>query len=371
MQVNNLIVGQSYKYKELCELIGIEPKTGNTKNSQLKELATVVNYEKNGVRFLIKEIYREKKEKMDKRRNGNNNEISKHIQYSLACLLSKKPAPKDGGLGLSLNRFQLYEYLGLSNDKFGNAFINKKSHADNLYVSEMAVIECMNYTYHRLYTRLDSAFESFMKKRSGFIINKGYKLKFSDIVYKTADSEEMGMIADVENKVLTCMGLKNKRDLLFVKKDEENKFYEFKNQVISKLKEDFPLHFESLKSYSDAFVFHYTQRAAIRIKEQMEQEFGFSEETIKADLNNLLSDSLDQTIVKRHEKAKEENKPAFGDVIIADKFIDKYRIDDRYIEEQKRVKDSVIKIKTEQLSFDTIQNEENTIIENSEEYIPF
>ena len=43
MKVENLIVGQVYKYKEICELIGIEPKTGNTKIKQLKELATLVD----------------------------------------------------------------------------------------------------------------------------------------------------------------------------------------------------------------------------------------------------------------------------------------------------------------------------------------
>ena len=39
------IIGQELKYKDLCDKIGIEPKTGNSKESQLKELALICDYD--------------------------------------------------------------------------------------------------------------------------------------------------------------------------------------------------------------------------------------------------------------------------------------------------------------------------------------
>ena len=64
MQVENLKIGQVYKYKEICEIVGIEPKTGNTKIKQLKELATLVDYEKQGTKFLIKRYIKRLRRKL-------------------------------------------------------------------------------------------------------------------------------------------------------------------------------------------------------------------------------------------------------------------------------------------------------------------
>ena len=57
-------------YKELCKLLEIEPKTSNSKKAQLKELETYVDYEKQGVKFVIKKIYDKQKVKEDGRVGG-------------------------------------------------------------------------------------------------------------------------------------------------------------------------------------------------------------------------------------------------------------------------------------------------------------
>lgn len=348
MKVENLTVGQEYKYKELCEVIGIEPtkKANNQRNAQFKELATRVDFELvgkgKGAKYLIKEIYIMAKEKQDKRKLGNNNELSTHIQYSLVCLLNKMPEPTEVR-GVGLNRFQLYLALGMSNEHFGNAFINKKNHAENIYASEQAMIECFDYTYQRLYARLDSAFESYMKKSSGFTITKGYRFALDSENYQVADKIEEGIIADVEDLVLQEFGVRNKRDLIFTKKDENNRYPEFKARVIAKLKEEFPIHFEDLIAYSDAFIFAFTKRAITRVKNRMEKEYGLNEKTIKGELNKLLLSSLDKTIEGRHQKTVEKYSSGWGEKFIPK--IEEYRMKDTYVDEQKRVRDSIVKIK--------------------------
>lgn len=354
MKVEKLIVGQEYKYKELTEALGVKYLGGKQKINQLEDFKRFFDYEKNKTKFLIKEIYTMTKEKEDKRKLGNNNELSTHIQYSLVCLLNKMPEPTEVK-GIGFNRFQLYLALGMSNEHFGNAFINKKDYAKNIYASEQAVIECFDYTYQRLYARLDSAFESYMKKFSGFTITKGYKFALKGESYQVADKIEEGIIADVEDLVLQEFGVRNKRDLIFTKKDENNKYPQFKNRVIAKLKEDFPIHFEGLMTYSDAFIFAFTKRAISRVKARMEKEYELSENTIKGELNKLLLNSLDKTIESRHFKTVEKYS-GWGEQLRPK--IEEYRMKDTYIDEQKRVRDSIVKVKTEQLTIAEYANNE-------------
>ena len=38
MKIENLEIGMKIKYKKLCELLGIEPKEGNSRKKQFKEI---------------------------------------------------------------------------------------------------------------------------------------------------------------------------------------------------------------------------------------------------------------------------------------------------------------------------------------------
>ena len=71
MKIENLQEDMVIKnYKELCSLLEIKVYRGDSKLAQLKELATHVRYEKQGHKFIIKEIYKEQKAKEDGRVGG-------------------------------------------------------------------------------------------------------------------------------------------------------------------------------------------------------------------------------------------------------------------------------------------------------------
>ena len=65
MNIQKLEVGMKVKYKELCELLGIEPKEGNSRKAQFKEIDKLIGYHKEGQLFIIDEI------KAKRRRLGN------------------------------------------------------------------------------------------------------------------------------------------------------------------------------------------------------------------------------------------------------------------------------------------------------------
>ena len=92
MQINNLILGETYDYTGLCEALGEKTKAGDSKVAQLKQWACFFKWEhpinlktkKTSKKFKIVEIYDTPLEKVDGRSNGNstifkNGELSKAI----------------------------------------------------------------------------------------------------------------------------------------------------------------------------------------------------------------------------------------------------------------------------------------------------
>lgn len=73
MDLTKIKINERIKnYKEFCNLICDKVKTGNSKKIQLEEWKRYFDYEKEGVGFIVKEIYDFPKEKNDKRKFGNN-----------------------------------------------------------------------------------------------------------------------------------------------------------------------------------------------------------------------------------------------------------------------------------------------------------
>ena len=68
MNIENLKEGMEIKnYKVLCELIGWSISFGDSKRSQLKELNRFCDFQKQGNKFIIKEIYEIPLDKQDGR----------------------------------------------------------------------------------------------------------------------------------------------------------------------------------------------------------------------------------------------------------------------------------------------------------------
>lgn len=60
MKIENLKKGMIIKnYKELCKLLEIEEKRGNSQKAQYKEMARYFRHKKIGYKFKIMEIYKE------------------------------------------------------------------------------------------------------------------------------------------------------------------------------------------------------------------------------------------------------------------------------------------------------------------------
>lgn len=109
-------------YKSLCNIVGENVKTGKSKILQLKDFERYFSYERNGNKYIIKEVYEMPKDKTDNRINGNHNKYCKYIEPILLKYLSRC---KD-----DTNTFTVLQWcklIGLVNDNYGEYYNSNMS----------------------------------------------------------------------------------------------------------------------------------------------------------------------------------------------------------------------------------------------------
>lgn len=115
VDTSKLVIGMVIKnYKEMCNLFGEEVKTGEAKKSQLKTWKRYFDWEKDGQKFIITDIYDTPLPKEDLRRKGNNSIYKNYIELILLQYLSKQE-----GYRKTFTKRNWLELLGMINNKYG------------------------------------------------------------------------------------------------------------------------------------------------------------------------------------------------------------------------------------------------------------
>ena len=70
MNIEKLEVTTYKNYKVICEVLGVEPKKGDSKKAQLKVFKQYFNWENQGQKWIITEIYETPQEKQDGRKDN-------------------------------------------------------------------------------------------------------------------------------------------------------------------------------------------------------------------------------------------------------------------------------------------------------------
>lgn len=110
-----LVIGMIIKnYKELCTILNEEIKTGKAKQLQLKNWKRYFDWEKDGQKFIIVDIYNTPLPKEDLRRKGNNSIYKDYIELILLQYLSKQE-----GYRKTFTKRNWLELLGMINSKYG------------------------------------------------------------------------------------------------------------------------------------------------------------------------------------------------------------------------------------------------------------
>lgn len=345
MKIENLKEGMILKnYKELCEVLEITPTSGNGRIKQLTTLKEGVEFHKDKNKFVIDKIIK-KVDVMDKRKLGNNNDISKNLRYMILDLLNKHQIKQDESIGFS--KVFIYKYCGMVNDNFTNVKGNKDQWAKTLNVPNIAIDECLDYTDDRLSKTLRRACSTLCNtnKALGYRFGYNYIIKNGDNkldIQYTADIETENIIRDTENKIMKQMKI-SRYDVIY----KLGRWNEFKLKVISTLKEYNPLIFKDIRYYYNSVVFNYKNSSIKRTKCGFETDFGLTKELARTNVNKFFSVSLDKTINNRHKNTEKSEESSEREV---------YRAAIEYVSEQKNVKNSIIKSDYAQLEFDFLYN---------------
>lgn len=110
---NNLYEGLVVNnYRSLCQLLGLTESSGRTKVGQINRLKRFCNFERDGQKYIIKDIYNNS----DIKAPGNREVYVRFIENILLNYLVKNTTPENPKCYFSKKK--LWEILGLCNSKF-------------------------------------------------------------------------------------------------------------------------------------------------------------------------------------------------------------------------------------------------------------
>lgn len=219
MNIQNLKVGQVVKnYKAMCEILGEKVKAGDSKKSQLKEWSRFMDYDKEGNKMIVKEIYDAPLEKVvNYIRNSKYSDL-------LDLLILDLLAQSEGVLAIGKNR--LMELVGMINFNY--------SLGKNMMSSISDKLDTDYYTVRDFYSsndsNLSSAIEKSLKRLSSkslLFYNYTYMIKSSkDGYYRMATDEDLKIISLIERRILDKMNAESKNEVI-----KSGKWKEFKSTM--------------------------------------------------------------------------------------------------------------------------------------------
>ena len=307
MKIENLKENMVVKnYKELCELLEIRVYRGDSKNAQLKELATHVKYEKQGHKFIIKEIYKEQKVKEDKRVGG-------YSEMRTLILRLLNMSNQNNNIVLPTN--VLLRKLSMVNDNYAIARRNQDELSEILNIRKEYIADFYSSTHKNLKRALETNLNKLQRERLIFWSNTIMvcKNKVEDVKrnalgefeldedgnmifnikqeFRVATQEEKEIILDTEKKVLEHFGLNEISDVY-----KHCKVEEFYKEVYKRIKRSCNINFYFL-GYDITF-----------IRQTVENELRkIDSEPLDKKMNEVVKNRIKTNAKSRKNKAEENN----------------------------------------------------------------
>jgi len=210
IDTTNLEIGMTIKnYKQMCDLLNEEVKTGESKKAQLKEWSRYFEFERPKWKqsYIILDIYDEPLEKEDNRKKGGRSVYVKFIETILINYLSQQP---DGTK--TFTRRNWWELLGMVNKNYNNLSVSEIKSIDKSFTDFE-----INHFYARSNRKLDSILITALKNlRNRRLIEWEYQtvVIYNKNKYFIANDEEIRNILRIENQILTkCFHMEDVRQI--------------------------------------------------------------------------------------------------------------------------------------------------------------
>lgn len=295
MNISKLRVGMEIKsYKELCGILDIPIKSGNTKIAQLKEFSRYFSYVKDGNSFKITGIYDVVKDEVDNRIKGN---ASVYLPYFEFVFLSNLANNMNEDNDISVFEFTtkriLYE-TGMCNARFLHRDIYAEiSNESSLDVTKFDVNDFLRRTGFK-FNRLVNSMLSNLRNRAILNVRQVYKIRDEDNKTRVATLDEETNIVDAERFVLNKLGFTSKMQVC--KKFKTKEFYDELQLVLH----DRYNWISCYLVYQISFVNKNLKSNIRAYKREVERV-----KSNKLNLNNKICESINNQAVELYKKNKD------------------------------------------------------------------
>lgn len=215
IDVSKLEAGMVIKnYETMCKLIGddVAKSLGNSKTAQLKKWKQYFDWEMDGQKFIIMEVYDRPLPEMVRR----NSIYANFMQLSLMMFLKDQP---NGNYNFFINKIlrtvgmtdKNYYKLRSGTEDYEESSMGNPDSED--YISYLGVKQTAEITYNRLIRILDDALKS-LDRHAIIHYNREWAVKETpwnvEGGFRTATKEEEELIAKAEQEAMLMLGTTNK-----------------------------------------------------------------------------------------------------------------------------------------------------------------
>ena len=219
---------KTYKnWKEICEVMEWKTTGGTYKKARLKELESMCNYHKDGNKFIIEEIYEEKRFIEDGRMNGRyTDDIQEALLYVLYNIKKSK-----GVVDMSLN--EILKSIEMVNINYQKCRSSMDKLAEELKMDESYIRDFYDNNHKSLRQKIETALNSLYKRKlvawnkviminvteTTMLTNRFGTVKIdeetdkpiyvSENITRKATDEETKVILHIEKQALNIFNCKN------------------------------------------------------------------------------------------------------------------------------------------------------------------
>lgn len=221
MQLENIKKGMVFKnYKELCIALEESPVSGKSKQLQIKRWETYFDYEKQGYKYVIKEIYDTPLPKDF----SSNDVYSKYIQTILIKYLKKS------NIG-EFSMTQLLKICGFVNENWNNVTLLYE-YVENKDITHAQAI----YYYNQLYMHVYSYCTKALIRCLDRLYKRGF-LRWSKILYvQIGDNSHIAKEEEIKKYLNVAMKIREEMNIKYINLYNRDKYY---RKIDTELKEQY------------------------------------------------------------------------------------------------------------------------------------
>jgi hypothetical protein len=359
MNISSIKAGDTFRnYKQLCEVLEIEPKTSNSKKAQLKEMERYFKYEKVGNKYNIISIYNVPL--------PENNNKTKYIQ-TIEKLILDKLVQEDNNGHIFISKNNLLEELKMINENYTYAKYKQLRLSKHMNISIEEIEEFYLTSDDLLKRNIESALNGLRNQSLIFWTNAitlcfidtqaetteyNNKIKankqttinslgeesttfYSNVPkvyrrYRKATKEEVSLILEIERDIMKKYNCESIQDIY--KKGYANKFYSEVKEILFNI--------ANIYFYFNSYEIIANEKYILDKWEELQKfELELEErEQEKEDLNFDIMFKIRSNAEKRAEKAN--NKMVWYSDTQKTKV--HMRIDNEYLNNNKRLTNTLI-----------------------------